>query len=154
MLNYHPMFVHFPLALLIMALVLQAVVVLGRRGRLQTFASGLLYLGALGALPAVLTGWLAGEQVEKLEGFTPAVEATLKFHATMMFIVTGLALLLAALAYIKRAQMTPLIQRVLFVGLLVLVILLGLGADRGGQLVYQYGVGGQKMGAQPPPARP
>jgi uncharacterized membrane protein len=46
--------------------------------------------------------------------------------------------------------MTRGMAAVLLAGLLVLVTLLGVGADRGGQLVYQYGIGGQKMTAEPP----
>jgi uncharacterized membrane protein len=57
---------------------------------------------------------------------------------------------LAVLAFWKRTRMTRGMAAVLLAGLLVLVTLLGVGADRGGQLVYQYGIGGQKMTAEPP----
>jgi uncharacterized membrane protein len=57
---------------------------------------------------------------------------------------------LAAIALWKRVRMGRGVAAILLVGLLVLVVLMGVGADRGGQLVYQYGVGGQKMGAEVP----
>ena len=148
--NLHPLFVHFPIALLMTAFVVQAIVVLGRREPWQPFASGLLYLGALSALPTALTGLLAEAKAEKLAGFTPAMGTALDFHSTVMYIVTGLAVVLAAIALWKRARMGRGVAAILLVGLLVLVVLMGVGADRGGQLVYEYGVGGQKMGAEVP----
>jgi uncharacterized membrane protein len=148
--NFHPLAVHFPIALLVLAFVFQAIVVLGKRDTLQGFASGLLYLGALAALPTALTGLLAEENLEKSATLTPAMGAALEFHSTVMYIVTGLAVALAVLAFWKRTRMTRRMAAVLLAGLLVLVTLLGVGADRGGQLVYQYGIGGQKMTAEPP----
>jgi len=146
--NLHPLFVHFPIALFVAAFVIQAIVVLGKREVMQPLARALLYLGTLGALPTALTGSLAEDKVETLAGFTPAMSAALEFHSTLMYIVTGWAVLLTALAFWKRARMTRGLATVLLAGLLVLVTLLGVGADRGGQLVYQYGGGGQKMGAE------
>lgn len=93
---------------------------------------------------------LAEEKVEKLAGFTPAMGTALEFHSTVMYIVTGLAVVLAAIALWKRACSGRGVAAILLVGLLVLVVLTGVGADRGGQLVYQYGVGGQKMGTEVP----
>ena len=146
--NLHPLFVHFPIALFVAAFGIQAIVVLGKREVMQPLARGLLYLGTLGALPTALSGSLAEDNVEALAGFTPAMSAALEFHSTLMYIVTGWAVLLTALAFWKRARMTRGLATVLLAGLLVLVTLLGVGADRGGQLVYQYGGGGQKMGAE------
>ena len=148
--NLHPLFVHFPIALFVAAFVIQAIVVLGKRDAMQPLARGLLYLGTLGALPTALSGSLAEDNVAALAGFTPAMGAALEFHSTVMYVVTGLAVLLTALAFWKRARMTRGMAAVLLAGLLVLVALLGVGADRGGQLVYQYGAGGQKMGAEVP----
>jgi uncharacterized membrane protein len=143
--NLHPLFVHFPIALFVMAFMFQGIVVFGKRGGLQKFSSGLLYLGVLMAAPTLVAGWLASDQVEKLPGYTPAIDHVESVHSTLMFIVGGLGLLLAILTYLKRRELTRKTQWLLFVGLLVLVTLLGIGADRGGQLVYQYGVGGERM---------
>lgn len=148
--NFHPLAVHFPIALLVLAFVFQAIVVLGKRDTLQGFASGLLDLGALAALPTALTGLLAEARLEKSANLTPAMGAALEFHSTVMYIVTGLAVALAVLAFWKRTRMTSGMAAVLLARLLVLVTLLGVGADRGGQLVCQYGIGGQKMTAEPP----
>jgi uncharacterized membrane protein len=145
--NVHPLFVHFPLALLTLACLLQLVGVAGRRERCLSLASLFLYLGTAGALLSVLTGWLAEEQIEGLAGFTPAIEAVLDTHATLMFLTTGLAVFLSFLAFWLRGRMSRAWQAILLLGLLVLVSLAVLGADRGGQLVYEFGVGTQKMAA-------
>ena len=149
--NPHPLFIHFPLALLMLAFLFQVVSVVGRRQRLQATVHLLLYLGTAGALLAVGTGWLAEEQVEGLPGFTPAVDDVLETHATLMFLSTGLAVFLSFLTLLLRGRMNRAWQAVLCLGLLVLVSLAGLGADRGGQLVYQFGVGTEKMGSVPGP---
>jgi len=93
--NFHPLTVHFPIALLVLAFMFQGVVVLGKRDTWQTFSSGLLYLGALAALPTALIGLLAGARLEKSANLTPAMGAALEFHSTVMYIVTGLAVALA-----------------------------------------------------------
>lgn len=147
--NIHPLFVHFPLVLFPLALIVQAIVLLGRRDPWQPYASLFLYLGALASILTAATGWLAEEQVEGLPGFTHAIHEVVETHATLMYVVLGLGLALAALAFWRRRRMTRGIQAALLVGLLALVIVMSVGADRGGQLVYQYGVGGQRMGEPP-----
>jgi uncharacterized membrane protein len=144
--NVHPLFVHLPLALFPLAFIFQAVAFIGRRHEAQPFASMFLYLGALSAIPAAVTGWLAEEQVEELPGFTHAMHEVVETHATLMYVVLGLGLALALLAFWRRRRMTRALQAVLVVGLFVLMMVMGVGADRGGQLVFQYGVGGQRMG--------
>jgi uncharacterized membrane protein len=146
----HALFVHLPIALFMTAFVVQAIVVPGRREPVQPPASGLLYPGTVSALPTALTGLLAEAKVEKLAGFTPAMGTALEFHSTVMYIVTGLAVVLAAIALWKRARMGRGVAVILLVGLLVLVVLMGGGADRDGQLVYEYGIGGQTVGTEAP----
>lgn len=144
--NVHPLFVHLPLALFPLALIAQAVSLFGRRETWQPFASVFLYLGAPGAIPATVTGWLAEEQVEELPGFTDAMHQVVETHAMLMYVTLGMALALSMLAFWRRRRITRALQAVLFVGLLVVVVVMSVGADRGGQLVFQYGVGGQRIG--------
>jgi uncharacterized membrane protein len=152
--NVHPLLVHFPIALFVLAFVFQGIVVFGKRDTLQKFSSGLLYLGVLMAAPTLVAGWLASDQAEKLPGYTPTIDRVETIHSALMFVVGGLGLLLAILTYLKRRNLSRKTQWVLFGGLLVLVTLLGIGADRGGQLVYQFGVGGERMVGPPPAPHP
>lgn len=141
--NIHPVFVHFPVVLLPLALVVQALAVWRRRDDCQRAALWLLWLGALGALAAAGTGLLAEEKVFVPEPGWEVIE----LHETLMLISTGLAVALSVLAVVLRRRLTRRIQMLLLVGLLVLSGVLVVGADRGGQLVYQFGVSVQKEAA-------
>lgn len=136
--NLHPVFVHFPIGLLPAALVVQALAVACRREDWQRVALWLLWLGTLGALAAAGTGLLAAGKVEVPDAAIDVVE----LHETLMLTTAGLAvaLSLVALVAVWRQRLTRGVQFLLLVGLLVLSGVLAVGADRGGQLVYQYGV--------------
>ncbi len=143
--NMHPMFVHYPLVLLPLALVFQAWGALSRREDLERVARWLLYVGAVAALAAAGTGLLAEESVEHPE----AAHEVIELHETLMLTTAGLAAGLAVLAAIFRKKSPRLIQTVLLVGLLATNIVMTIGADRGGQLVYEFAVG---IKPQPAPA--
>lgn len=143
--NMHPMFVHYPLVLLPLALVFQAWGALSRREDLERVARWLLYVGAVAALAAAGTGLLAEESVEHPE----AAHEVIELHETLMLTTAGLAAGLAVLAAIFRKKSPRLIQTILLVGLLATNIVMTIGADRGGQLVFEFGVGTKP---QPAPA--
>ncbi len=143
--NNHPMFVHYPLVVLPLALVFQAWGALSRREDLVRVARWLLYVGAVAALAAAGTGLLAEESVEHPE----AAHEVIELHETLMLTTAGLAAGLAVLAAIFRKKSSRLIELVLLVGLLATTIVMTIGADRGGQLVYEFDVGTKP---QPAPA--
>jgi uncharacterized membrane protein len=143
--NNHPMFVHYPLVLLPLALVFQAWAYLSRREDVERMARWLLYIGAVAALAAAGTGLLAEESVEHPE----AAHEVIELHETLMLTTAGLAARLAVLAVIFRKKSRRLIQTVLLVGLLATNLVLVIGADRGGQLVFEFAVG---VKPQPVPA--
>jgi uncharacterized membrane protein len=134
MLNYHPLFVHFPIALWLTALLYEALSVWCARDDWHRTAIRLLYLGTLGAFAAAATGWLAKVSVPP----SPQVQDVLEIHETIMIITTSFALALCILCYAKRGDFTVSLRRIFFAGLIVLAILTAVGADRGAQLVYQY----------------
>jgi uncharacterized membrane protein len=102
----------------------------------------------LAALAAAGTGLMAEESVAVIE---PA-EEVLETHERLMQLATGLAVVLSVVAFFTRVPAGSArprhVQVLLLAGLLLLAAMLSVGADRGGQLVYQYGVGGT---AVPPP---
>jgi uncharacterized membrane protein len=152
MLNVHPVFVHFPIVFWLGALLFEALAVLrparsspetsefGSAGlrssdELHRTAARLLYLGTLTGLLAVGTGLLAQEAVPE-KG--PAHEV-MELHETLMLITTSLALGLSMVAFFLRNNFTPRRHKLFLLGLLAVASLLAIGADRGAQLVYQYG---------------
>jgi uncharacterized membrane protein len=134
MLNYHPLFVHFPIALWLAALLYEALSVWRARDDWHRTAIRLLYLGTLGGFVAAASGWLAQSSVPEL----PHVQDVLEVHETIMLITTSLALALCILCFAKRGDFTAGLRRIFLAGLIALAILTVVGADRGGQLVYQY----------------
>jgi uncharacterized membrane protein len=143
MLNYHPVFVHFPIALWLGALLFEALAAArssAARGtskeELHRTAVLLLYLGTLSAFFAVGTGLLAEDSVPQS---SPAHDV-MELHQTLTLIATSLAGLCMA-AFFLRENFTSRRRKIFLFGLVALAALMAVGADRGAQLVYQYGTG-------------
>ncbi|MBI3484499.1 MAG: hypothetical protein HY012_05030 [Acidobacteria bacterium] len=126
MLNWHPLFVHFPIALWVGALIFEAIAVLRSSEDWHKSAARLLYLGTLCGLAAAGTGLLAEESVPAAG---PAHDA-FEIHETLMYVTMSAAVGLCGLAFFKRNSFSAGMRKTLMT----------LGADRGAQLVYQYGV--------------
>lgn len=133
MANWHPLFVHFPIAFWIGALLFELAAQARRNDEWHRTAARLLYLGVLFAFVAALTGLYAEGAVD------PRAYDTLQTHKLMMMATTGVAVALAALVGFRREALSPGLRKLFLAGLLVLATMLVLGADRGAQLVYQYG---------------
>jgi uncharacterized membrane protein len=134
MLNYHPLFVHFPIALWLAALLYEILSMWRARDDWHRIAIRFLYLGTIGAAAAVASGWVAQSSVPE----SGAAHDVLEFHMTFMLIATSIALLLCIICFAKRGNFTAGLRRIFLVGLIVLAALTATGADRGAQLVYQY----------------
>lgn len=134
MLNPHPLFVHFPIAFWLAALLFEALAIWRSSDELHRTAARLLYLGTLAALFAAGTGLLAEEAVPE----TGPARDVMELHQTLMLITTSAAVGLCMLAFFRRKNFTAALRKLFLAGLIVLAILLTVGSDRGAQLVYQY----------------
>jgi uncharacterized membrane protein len=137
MLNYHPLFVHFPIALWLAALVFEALAQIRGKDELHRTARWLLYAGTLAGFAAAGTGLLAEESVPEAGPAHEVMETHERLMQATMSFATGLSIF----AFFLRPDTAAWGRRVFLVGLVALAVLLTLGADRGAQLVYQYGVG-------------
>lgn len=134
--NIHPLFVHFPVALLAAALGLQILASLRRRPTWAGHARALLYVGTLGAIVALATGFLAADQL----GHESPGHDLVHVHRNFMIVTTLLAVATSAAAFGLRNR-SDTRDRLVLVGLLATSVALAAGADRGANLVFRYGMG-------------
>jgi uncharacterized membrane protein len=133
-LNYHPIFVHFPIVLWLAALLFQMLALWRASDEMQRTAARMLYLGTFAAIVTVLTGLAAENSVPPGDAMR-----AVRIHETLMLVSTSLALALCMFAFFARKNFTPQLRKLMLLGLAVLAVLLTIGADRGAQLVFGYG---------------
>lgn len=132
--NLHPMVVHFPIAFWMVATAAWLLAVARRRDDAWRFGLWLHLLGMLGAAVAVAFGFWATDKM----GHDSPGHDLVHVHRDIMLWATGLALIVTALGWWKR---TAKLRAPLTAMSVVLVGLLGVGADRGAELVFRYGMG-------------
>ncbi|MGA8222375.1 MAG: DUF2231 domain-containing protein [Candidatus Acidiferrales bacterium] len=133
-LNLHPIFVHFPIVFWLGALLFELLAVWRKSDEMQRMVGRLMYLGTLAAIVTVLSGLAAQDSVPPGDA-----QRTLGIHETLMLVTTSVAAGLCLFAFFARKNFTPQLRRLMLLGLIVLCVLLTIGADRGGELVYGYG---------------
>jgi uncharacterized membrane protein len=145
MLNFHPLFVHFPIGLWTAALLFEIGARLAKKDELHRIACGVLALGALAAIPTVMSGWSAESSVPR----SGAAHDIKELHENLMVTASILSGILAAIGLVVLPRKpTAALRAAFLVGLVVLVGLMTVGADRGALLVYHYGTGVDWAAAQ------
>jgi uncharacterized membrane protein len=134
--NIHPLLVHFPIAFLLGFFVLDLAGTLVKKDQWRKVASFLLYFGAVAAILTVIAGLIAANSVAHGDDVHDIMER----HERFGFTVLSLAVILSA----WRLKSGALIQGAantffLMLAALMCVIMI-LGADLGGLMVYKYGV--------------
>jgi len=137
--NYHPLIVHFPIALLIASAVAELAGHLLKRDDLRHFAFWALILGVVSASAAYITGSFAEESVEHL----PGIHANLETHEELATIALATWIGLAALRILLtiRGWLNSSIFYLYLVLLLAGGVLIGSTGYSGGNLVYNHGAG-------------
>jgi len=134
--NVHPLLVHFPIAFLWAFFALDFVGTLAKKKQWRAVASWLLYLGAVAAVFTVTAGFIAANTVAHGDNVHDIMER----HEHIGISVLSLAALLS-LWRIKSGNLLQGGANSLFLMLAALLcVLLSLGADLGGLMVYKYGV--------------
>ncbi len=142
--NAHPMFVHFPIALWLTALLLWLLAVALKRDELFSAGRWLLYLGAAGAVASVASGLVATARM----GHEAPGHDLVHRHRDLMITTATLGLVVAAAAFVTRERASAGVRAGLLAGLLVTNALMLVGTDRGALLVFGYGIG--TAGLTPP----
>lgn len=134
--NWHPVFVHFSVALLsVSLLVLMASLFLKSDNSKQqalTVSRWNFWIAVIVTFATVLAGWFAYNSVNH---DTPS-HAAMTEHKNWALITFALLIMTAFIAWWKKN-----IHSFFAVGLSVTVIFLGITAWHGGELVYRYGLG-------------
>ena len=143
--NVHPLLVHFPIGLLLAALVVDLLALLLRNTWLRHHATFLYVLGTLASVAAYFTGRAAAQSVW-MPGMAQAVVGDhweWAFRAVCFFGVLSLVrlvLLWPRRSSAKAAAHPAVIAALVLAGLVGAALLVKTG-DRGGQLVYSFRVG-------------
>lgn len=133
----HPIAVHFPIALLLTALLAQGIWLWKRMPVFVEMGFWLLLLGAVAAAVAALTGGWA----EDAATVSKEVAAEIAQHETTAYITVWIYAVLAVWQLLRKAKMEMAEHRMYFGALLVASAILIYTAYQGGVLVYDYGVG-------------
>ncbi len=136
MVNYHPLFVHFPIAFLTVFFVIDLLAAVLRSRSLFVVANWLLGLGAVGALVAAAFGLQAALTV----AHPPGVHEIMENHRYFALNATALAWLLLLWRLFNRGRFWR-VGRIVHLLLAAFMVLnLTIAADYGGLMVYKYGV--------------
>lgn len=147
--NVHPLLVHFPIALLVVALLLDLVVIVGRKDKLACCSGLVLCLAALGAVAALVSGFMAEGTITSLSDAQVA-HKTVQQHEQAAIATVILAAILAGWRLARRLELPPGWQKLVYLVVLVAAVtMVGLTGRLGGTLVYGHG-----LGVKPPAAEP
>ncbi|MCK5831527.1 MAG: DUF2231 domain-containing protein [Methylococcales bacterium] len=136
MANIHPIIVHFPIALLIAFFIVDLFGILLRKDNWRGVASGLLYLGTIGAGAAVAAGLIAARTVDHGEN----VHLILAQHEFIGISILSISALLSIWRLLSGGIVKGASNIFYTFTSAILTLLIVLGADLGGLMVYKYGV--------------
>ena len=134
--NIHPLLVHFPIALLTVFFLVDFAGSAFKNSDLRRTAGWFLYLGTFGALLAVAAGLQAASTVPHAS----AAHEIMMQHRSYGITVASLAVLLSIWRILVRGHFGTL-ANLIHLGLAAITcIIMTLGADLGGLMVFKYGI--------------
>ena len=138
--NWHPIFVHFAIALLSIAALFHVVAVINGKStnyyQFESVANWNLWVGALLALATIATGWIAYNSVDH---DTPS-HLAMTDHRNWALATTACFVALAIWSF-QRAKKSVPIGWGITILLLLATGLLGATGWKGGELVFRHGLG-------------
>lgn len=134
--NIHALLVHFPIAFLSTFFALDMVGTLAKKQHWRNVASWLLYFGTVAAVFTVIAGFIAAGSVAHGQD----VHAIMERHEHLGVSVLSLAILLSAWRLKSGGVIQGGANSFFLILAALLCVLMLLGADLGGLMVYKYGV--------------
>jgi len=145
--NFHPLFVHFPIALITVIAFCEIAALITRKTVFRQASLVLAIFVVLGAIGSVATGLAAEESVEH----NAAAHELMEIHEVVGLMFLGMVIIYAAIRIVFRNRpdgITAWICAILAVAALAVV---SYGAYLGGEMVYRYGVGVKTVGTPKTP---
>ncbi len=138
--NIHPLIIHFPIALLLVAVFIDAVSIWFQKDWLYKSSLMMYLFGTLGAIVAYITGRIAADTV------SPSFQAelTMSKHSDWALYTVLFFSIYTLIRLIFQKKINPedkLIRLAVLIIALAGVFLLVSTGDLGGKLVFKYGVG-------------
>ena len=143
--SVHPLIIHFPIALLLTALLLDTAAIVLKRPQLHHVALWNLCLGTLAAGAAVWSG-LEAEDVAK---HSFEIWKVMQLHKRLGITTLILGIMVTSWRLKTRDQLTARVRVLTMAGMLCMAATVSYGAHLGGRMVYEFGVGGS-FGRSPP----
>jgi uncharacterized membrane protein len=134
--NIHPLLVHFPIAFLSAFFALDLVGTLAKKTQWRSVASWFLYFGTVAAAFTVIAGFIAADSVAHGQNVHDIMERHEHFGVSVL----SLALMLSVWRIISGALIRGGANSFFLILSALLCVLMMLGADLGGLMVYHYGV--------------
>jgi len=132
--HLHPMIVHFPIALFLMALVLDILNFITKK---ETFHQSALTLYVIAALMTPLVVKTGIWEATKIGLSHPLLDK----HRTFALWTMWTSLMSLPLLWLIKKEADKYFRILFLVFLITTTILVSIGADKGGRMVYEYGVG-------------
>ena len=144
--DIHPLIAHFPIVLLLIGVICDAIGILNDRNFFIRAGFLLFSLGALSAIPVALTGDSAAEVAQHIDD----IAADLDDHDTLGTVTTLLAVALALIRthFVLKKKFVGIIRYAYLVFGLITAGLVCAAGYTGGHLVYFYGAGTKPVTSQ------
>lgn len=135
--SVHPLLVHFPIALILAAWLMDLLGIAARRPLFRRVSTFNLGLGVAGAAAAILSGLKASE----IAKHSFEIHEVMELHQKMGIIV-GIWAGILFLWRLLKPEPLAVVTALRFALFTLLVGALAFGSHLGGRLVYEFGVGG------------
>ena len=137
--HLHPMIVHFPIALLMVGFLADAIGLFAKKDFFTKAGFYLLILGTLGVIATYITGNLAGEGVTEAGALKQALEIHESAATLTLWLMVGAALIRIAMVVLKKY--TGIFKWIAFAVFFIGVLSIARTGYYGGELVYKHAAG-------------
>lgn len=139
--HLHPMIIHFPIALLFVGFLADAIGLFIKKEFFTQAGFYLLILGTLGVIAAYLSGNLAGEGVTEAGALKEALEVHEDAATLTLWLMIGVALI--RIAFVTLKKYSGVFKWISFVLFFLGVLSVARTGFYGGELVYKHAAGVQ-----------